>query len=364
MSQVGTVVKAVLAAMFAAHGAFAQEADTGGSTDATPVATAPVFVQTLTLGAPDAAMTRRFFGQVSALTTVDISFEVGGYIDILEAREGGHVEAGTLLAQLDLAPFDRAVARAELALAQVERDLTRARELATRNVVSQVQADDAQTARDLAEVALREALDARSDAEIRAPFDGLVADRMGTSFSTIEPGEPIIRLHNMSEIRVDFDLPERLLAQIGDPSRVQFVGRMAGATAPIPLSFREFRTETNGVGQSYTISLAVEGPHGPDLLPGRTITVEATMPVDGDSLTLPATALSTEPDGTQIVYVVEEQDTGLVARRQVVDVTSQSGVTFSVTGLAPRTEIVAVGAHLLTDGQPVARYVGLTVEGL
>ncbi|MCC1495047.1 efflux RND transporter periplasmic adaptor subunit [Cognatishimia sp. F0-27] len=325
---------------------------------------APVFVQTAVLEDEAAAMARRFFGEVTALKTVDVSFQVGGYIDVLEAQEGSFLLEGTLIARLDLAPFDRAVARAELALSQAERDLERAEELATRNVGSQVQADNALTARDLAAVALAEARDARSDAEIRAPFDGLVADRLGTPFVTIEPGEPIVRLHNMSEVRVEFDLPERLLAQIGAPEDISFRGYLAGQEAPIPLAFREFRTETNGVGQSYTISLAVEEAPSQNLLPGRTITVEASVPRPQGVVTVPATAIHVEPDGTQILFTVEAENDTLIARRQIVDVTSRTGTQFDVTGIPPQSEIITVGAHLLTDGQPVQRYAGLTIEGL
>ncbi|MEL6585768.1 MAG: efflux RND transporter periplasmic adaptor subunit, partial [Pseudomonadota bacterium] len=206
----------------------------------------PVFVKTMRVPPPQQNVTRQFFGQVAALDTVDISFEVGGKLTLLEAQEGAFVRRGALLAQLDLSPFQRAVERAELTLAQTERDLARARTLAERNVASTVQAEDAETARDLADVALREARDALEDATITAPFDALVADRLGTAFTNVEPGAPILRLHNLSEIRVEFDLPERLLSTIGDPAEVTFTGQFTGHDGTIPLTFREFRAETTG----------------------------------------------------------------------------------------------------------------------
>lgn len=325
---------------------------------------AAVFVETTRVAQVGAHASRQFFGQIAALETVSMSFEVSGYLTELTAREGQMLAQGTRLARLDPAPFQRAVERAELELAQAERALIRARALAERNVASAVQAQDAETARDLAEVALREAHDALHDAEIAAPFDGLIAERIGTTFSTIEPGQPILRLHNMSEIRVEFDLPERVLAQIGDPSTVVFTGQLTGTDTRLPLEFREFQAETVTIGQSYTVSLAVETPQANLLLPGRTLIVQATLPVSGDAVRLPATAIASAPDGQRYVVIVDPTGAELRARHHPVGLASSDGTTFTTQDLQPGTEIVAIGAHLIADGQPIKRFDGLTQQGL
>lgn len=323
-----------------------------------------VFVQTMQIESGEATLARQFFGQIAALETVDMSFEVGGYIAALDAREGQAIKKGTVLAGLDLAPFERAVERATLSLAQADRDLARAQTLATRNVASEVRAKDAQTARDLADVALREAEDALEDARLLAPFDGLIAERIGTPFTTIEPGTPILRLHNMSEIRVEFDLPERVLAKIGDPVAVTFTGLIAGSDEPLELIYREFQTATDGIGQSYTVSLAVQDTGGRTLLPGRTVIVHASVPLTSPAVAVPATAIATLPGGQQVVVAVDKTDQSLTARHIPVDVRSEDGTGFTVEGLEAGTEIIAIGAHLIEDGQPIKRFTGLTVEGL
>ncbi|MEJ6395525.1 efflux RND transporter periplasmic adaptor subunit [Gymnodinialimonas sp. 2305UL16-5] len=323
----------------------------------------PVFVQTMVLPAENEVVTRQFFGQIAALETVDISFEVGGYLNFLEAREGTTISEGTPLGRLDLAPFERAVERAELTLAQAERELGRALTLAERNAASAVQAENAETARDLADVALREAREALADAQIQAPFDALVADRLGTTFTTIEPGQPVLRLHDMTEIRVEFDLPERLLAAIGDPSEVAFTGQIGGSGAEIPLSFREFRAEASGIGQSYAVSLALVAEVDALLLPGRTITVFAQIARPQSGIQIPATAIVTQPDGSHTVAVVHESGDDITADHVAVDVSSANGTSFTVFGLSPAAEIISVGAHLIDDGQRIERFEGLTIEG-
>ena len=77
---------------------------------------------------------RNFFGRVVARETADLAFPLNGTLTTFPIEEGTIVEPGQLLAQLDLAPFERAVERAELQLQQAERNLERARELARQNV--------------------------------------------------------------------------------------------------------------------------------------------------------------------------------------------------------------------------------------
>jgi len=169
--------------------------------------------------APAATASRQFFGRIAARDTVDLAFEVGGTLTVLEALEGTTVAVGVTLAALDQGPFERTVERAELELERAIGDLERAETLATRNVTSEANAENAETARDLADVQLRDARAALADATITAPFDALIADRLASNHTSIDPGEPIVRLHDMSEIRVEVARPESLLHQITDPTQ-------------------------------------------------------------------------------------------------------------------------------------------------
>lgn len=323
---------------------------------------APIYVRTLIVSEPADTISRQFFGRVAALDTVALGFNVGGELTLLEAPEGSIVAAGTILAELDTDPFERAVERAELALAQATRDLERAQTLAERNVTTEVNVLNAQTAVDLSEVELREARAALADARIVAPFDGLIADRLASNHSIIEPGEPIVRLHDLSETRIEIELPERLLRQVGEPGAVTFSGAIEGLGSEFDLEFREFRAETGAVGQSYTLSLAVVGDDAPPLLPGQTTIVRAAVPNQDIRPSLPASALMTAPNDTHFVVSVVGEGDMLLARHVPVEVDAPTGSTLYIEGIAPGTEIVAIGAHTVPDGAELARYPGLIRE--
>ena len=310
----------------------------------------------------EAARARTFFGRVAARETVALSFEIGGRLVEIPVREGAAVDAGQTVARLDPDPLVRAVERAELQLDQAERDFARARKLAASNVASEVRAEDAETARDLADVALRDAREALRDAVLEAPFDGLVAERVAVTFANVSPGEPILRLHDMSEVRVEIEMPERVLARTGDPSDIVFSGeRPDGASTPLALV--EFEAQTGQVGQSFRMALAIPPEAARGLIPGASMTVTASLPVSGGGRTLPAGAILGTTDGGFAVMVFHSEDGGggRVERREVV-VGAPTGTTFEVEGIAGDERVVAAGGHLLKDGQRVRVYEGLTVE--
>jgi RND family efflux transporter MFP subunit len=316
-------------------------------------------VRSITVEAPPSQMTRQFFGQVRARETVDLSFDVGGTMVRLIPEEGTNVAKGDLLAELDLDPFNRAVERADLSLEMATREAARTETLATRQAGAAARAEDAITSRDMAEVELREARAALADATLRAPFDGLVAVRLTPAFSAVSPGQPVLRLHDMSELRVDFALPERIFQMIGQLDGVDFAALLPGGD-PMPLRLVAFQPDTSQVGQSYRVTLAFDNPPA-SLLPGASVTVTAAVPVAVQAVAVPATALTADAARRAFVMVMEPDEGAYILRAQEVTVLSETGAGLAVTGLEPGTEIVAAGTHLLQDGQRVRRFTGLTV---
>ncbi|REC54144.1 efflux RND transporter periplasmic adaptor subunit [Rhodosalinus sediminis] len=316
-------------------------------------------VRTYVVASPSETVTRQFFGQVRARETVDLSFDVGGTMTLLAPEEGERVARGDVLAQLDLDPYERAVERAALSLEMATREALRAATLAERQVGAATRAEDAATARDMADVALRDARAALADATLRAPFDGLVAVRLTPAFSAVSPGLPVVRVHDLSEVRVEIALPEQLFQQIGALEQIGFTADLPGGP-DAALRLVAFQPDTDRVGQSYRVTLAFED--AVDVLPGASVTVRATIPAPPQGVQIPASALLAGNARDASVLALVPQDEAFVLRRQPVTVIAGAGSRFSVEGLPAGTEIVAAGAHLLREGQTVRRFTGLTTS--
>ncbi|WP_299655601.1 efflux RND transporter periplasmic adaptor subunit [uncultured Jannaschia sp.] len=309
---------------------------------------------------------RSFYGRVRALKTVDLAFQVGGQIEEFPIVEGARIVIGDLVGQLDLTPLRQSLERAEVNLAKAERDLERLQTLSS-SAVAEVQVRDAETTRDLARIDVTEAQRQLDEATLHAPFDALVARRMAVRYATVAAGEPVARLHDMSELRVDIDVPEILFARAAgtDTSQIQFHAEFVGHPDEYPLTLREFEAETGDVSQTYSLTLGLDEEVPETILPGASATVfaRANLPDSGASLAIPETALVFEADRSPSVMVFTPDEdggqTGTVARTPV-EIEMRPDANVVVTeGLATGDVIVSAGASLLEDGQRVRRFEGL-----
>ena len=318
-------------------------------------------VKVAKLEAQDRTLTRQFFGSVVARQTVDLAFQVSGQIKEFPVLEGTEVARGALIAKLDLEPFERTLERARVQKDQADRALARLNQLSS-NSVSQVSIDDAQSAADLAGIAVRDAEFALANATLTAPFDGLVASRNFANFSTVSAGTPVVRLHDISEWRVEIDVPEVLFRSAGENPDISLVGRFTGSDRVIPLALREFTAEASSVGQTFKITLAMLEEPGPGVLPGSSITVIAGLNTASRQARIPASAVVIGDSGDTFLMLFNSQDgeTGTVKRLAVNLETDNDGNFVLREGLEDGIEIVVAGAKSLTDGQAVRRFAGFS----
>ncbi len=317
----------------------------------------------MTLDARQAMLKRDFFGRVTARETVDLAFQVGGQIETFPVAEGETYAQGTVLAQLDLDVLERNAAQAEVNLDKAQRDLDRLQTLSGATV-SDVQIQDARTQRDLAQINLENAQEQLADATLRAPFDALVVRRLAAAYSTVSAGTPVLRLSDMSEIRVDIDVPEILFRRAQSTDDVRFLATLPDTNATYPLVVREFEAETAAVAQTFRVTLAFTETPGAFVLPGASVTVTAEAR-EGDQtrMQVPETALVFGADRTPHVMVFEpgsdDPDTGTVTLTPVEIEIGDDGSVSLVDGPEPGTEIVQAGAAMLRDGQRVRRFTGI-----
>ncbi len=317
-------------------------------------------VKLITVAPTEAALERRFFGQIVARQTVDLAFQVSGQIESFPIIEGNDIAKGDLIAQLDLVPFELAHNQAQVQLDQARRDVERLDTLGRNNTVSQVTIDDAHTALRLSEISLKTTDTALEHATLMAPFDGIVATRNVANFTTVAAGTPVARLHDMSELRVDIDVPEVLFTRARDGEDVEIYATLPGSDVQFPLELREFNAETSSVGQTYTLTLGMTPPEEPQLLPGASVTVVASQKLPDQQILLPSQAVQIGPDGSTYVYVFTPTgaDEGTLTKTKVALNADDRGFLALIGGVDPDAEIVAAGLSSLSDGQTVRRFAG------
>lgn len=301
---------------------------------------------------------RQFFGQVAAKQTVDLAFQVPGQVLRFPVAEGYIVPEGQLIAELDLEPFELNLEQARLQKEQADRTVNRLERL--KGTVSAVSIEDAATQAGLTRVALRNAEYELRHATLNAPFEALVSTREVENFTTVAAGAPIVRLHDMSVLHIEVDVPEVLFQRADRGDNVLTTATFPGSDESFPLQILEFTAEASNIGQTYRVTFSMEPPEGRQILPGASATVQVKVDTGEQGILVPPTAIVTTPTGETgvMVFTPKGVDTGEVTWVEVALSATQHGSFAISSGLEGGEEIVSTGGGALIDGQKVRRFTG------
>lgn len=316
-------------------------------------------VKLLKISSTPIGFERQFFGQVKARQSVDLAFQVGGQIVEFPVTEGLNISKGSTIAVLDQEPFELTLKQARLQKEQADRTVARLEKLSA-NTVSQVAIDDAQTQAGLAAIALRQAEWSLEHATLHAPFDALVSSRNVELFTTVGAGASVVRIHDLSELRIEVDVPEILFQRTGTEQDIRINARFPNGPTEYPLEIREFDAETSTIGQTFRVTFGMEPPKGQVILPGSSVTVSVHAQEPGTGIIVPPTALVPNEAGEIGVFRFEPtgSDKGTVTWVAAETIPSETGEIRVLSGLSDGDEIVLTGGGALMDGQSVRRFSG------
>jgi len=153
-------------------------------------------------------------GSLLAEESVIIRPEIDGRIVGLHFQEGQAVSAGARLVTIDSTEYEAQANAQRADLKTEEQRLVRTKELHEQKFISK-DALDVQVgnvARLKAHVQEAESRVAKT--VIRAPFSGILGLRQVSPGAYVKAGADIVRLENVSSIKVDFRIPENYLSKI------------------------------------------------------------------------------------------------------------------------------------------------------
>jgi membrane fusion protein (multidrug efflux system) len=153
-------------------------------------------------------------GTLIAADSVVIRPEIAGRVIGLHFQEGQLVQKGAKLMTLDPSEY-RAQLAATTADAKTESQrYQRAQELLEKNFISKEALDVAKGNMDKAAAKQQQDEVLLSKTTISAPFTGVVGLRQISPGAYVKAGDDVVRLENLSTVKLDFRVPEMYLSQI------------------------------------------------------------------------------------------------------------------------------------------------------
>lgn len=312
-----------------------------------------------------AAGARSYAGEVRARIETPLSFRVAGKLLERKVDVGDQVRKGQLLAILDDNDYRLAVQglKAQLASSQADSnflrdDLTRYRELLAQQVISPPEFERHETAYTTArertaalEAQLAEALNQLSYTELHADRDGVVAALDVEAGQVLAAGQAVVKLAQLDEKEIHFDVPEHRLAEIQRQQAVN-VSLWLDDERLLKARIREISSVADPASRTYRIKATLlEGLDAAQL--GMTATVHITAN-SSSRIAIPLSAVYTpqnQPDHPS-VWLVEEQ-AATVKSVPVKLGETLPGERIAVEGLAAGQLLVSAGVQRLAEGQAI-----------
>ena len=291
-------------------------------------------------------------GSLTAVEGVAIQADMAGRVERIGFESGQEVAEGDLLVAQDIsteeAELDRLQAERDLAETQLQRQ----RELAQRDQTSEAAVDEAEAevASLEAQIAAKRAVIAKK--RIRAPFAGRLGRRQVDRGQVLSPGQELVSLQALAPLFVDFELPQRELNRVAKGMTVavavdtypdrRFEAEIAAVEPKVAQETRNFGVRARLANEDRA------------LRPGMFADVHVELPQRRDRITLPQTAVMSDPYG-ESVFVVEagEGDTPTVSKRAVTTGARRGDQVAIADGLEPGETVVTSGQLKLDEGARV-----------
>lgn len=286
-------------------------------------------------------------GELKAEKSIILQSDIPGKVIDLHLTEGKSVQAGETIIKLEdsiySAALKQAKAKHELSALKYER----VKKLLAKGTGSSSEVEEALASLQFDEASVELATANVKKTRIIAPFSGVLGLKDVDIGDYISPGEPLVELVDISNILVDFYLPEKYLLQLKEG-------------LPVQLQIDAIKSKTF-MGKIYAISPALDSTlraiharavfDNADFLlkPGLFSRLNIVFNTFENALTVPEEAILYKENSCYVYKIIEDK----VALTEVRIGVKEKGMVQILSGLAKDDEIVLAGQIKLFDGAKI-----------
>jgi membrane fusion protein (multidrug efflux system) len=308
--------------------------------------------------AQDYELTTHLSGRISAFEVSEVRPQIGGIVRSRRFVEGGTVQAGQLLYEIDAGPAAAQLASTQATAASASARYQRYQNLIAINAVSRQELDDARAAADLAAAQLDAARINLAYTRVTAPISGVIGASSVTPGALATPSQaaPFAVIQQIDRVYVDMTESSADLLRLRDAMAQRGAG---AAQAKVRLTLEDGSTYPHeGVLQfsdvsvnpgTGTVTLRAVFPN-PDrlLLPGMFVQADISQGVSHDAILAPQQGVTRNARGDAVALILNRE--GVVERRQI-ETGATTGDQWVVTsGLNPGDRLIVDGVQHAKPG--------------
>lgn len=291
----------------------------------------------------------RYPGTIAAGEETPLSFQVAGKVSHINVKVGDRIAKGQTLASLDATSLRNAYDIAAAGEEQANDAYRRMKILHDQKALAEIKWVEVQSAVKQAKSATAIARKALADANLTAPYSGIVASKFIDEGQTVAPFEPVLSVMTATSTKAVISVPENYISSIalGDNGTVNCGDKRYKSIVS------EKGVSADPLTRSYIVKLDIKGHIPTDsLLPGMICQVEI-YPSQKEAtpvFILPADAVLLGDDNRSFVWLNKN---GIAVRRfiEIGDMTDD-GVVVS-KGLNHNDSVIVAGQQKVSEGMKV-----------
>ncbi|MBA3814369.1 MAG: efflux RND transporter periplasmic adaptor subunit [Alphaproteobacteria bacterium] len=318
--------------------------------DDSPQAEQPQAVVTIKVVEGTLNPTLNSVGTFKAYADAVLKAETPGRIELIHFKEGDSIKADQKLFTLYNKEQAAKLKKAEAALALNQSILKRKKELAKKNFACLQDLEKAEAQVRIDEADLELAQEALNQTIIRAPFEGVLSERKQSKGSYVAAGDELVRIQDLTPIRLTFHIPEKDLKAIKTDDPVN-VTTDAYADKTFEGTIEAIEPSINEKNRSITVHARFENKDG-SLLPG--LYGKISIGLSGKKTTTLVVPEKTLVFAQDAIYVYKRMGDKAVLTKVTLGIRTGDQAEI-LSGLQKGDEIILEGLYKIHDGSLLAK---------
>lgn len=323
-------------------------------------------VKLISVGASDLNVQGEYAAEVKARVESRLSFRVGGKILVRQAEAGQRVQAGQVLAEVDVQDYALAAqaAQAQVIGARSQRDLAAAdfkryEALLAQNFISAAELERRSATLKAAQATLDQALaQAQSQsnqagyAKLLATSSGVITGVEAEPGQVVSAGQPVVRFAQDGPRDAVFAVPEHVVGRLKLGHKM--TATVGNGNQTVQGQVREIGASADPATRTFTVKLGLEKAEALPL--GITLNVHAPQLAGSQTNVIKVPTSALRQEGQQTTVWLFDSASSTVSSQVVQVATADGNDVVIASGLKPGQQIVSAGVHVLSPGQKVTVY--------
>ena len=291
------------------------------------------------------------YGTVETDQNAQIYSELGGKITSINVNEGDRVSQGQSIAVVDASVLREQEGELKTRLELAETTYQKQKRLWDQKIGSEMQFLQAKNNRDALKNSLETIQAQIAMTNIKAPFNGIVDEVYPKPGEMAMPGQPIIRLINLSNVYVKADISENFLGKVkqGDFVNIKFPSIGVDKKSIIDRTGQYI----NPANRTFKIKTSIANEDNL-LKPNMVALLEIQDFAKDSGIVIPSSMILQGAGGKDYVYVIESNNgVNTLKKTDITVERTYKGTSLISEGLSGKELLVEKGARSVRNGQQV-----------